>query len=536
MSSEIFEQLVTARGFGEDFLRPHYEDCLDPGLLPDMDKAVERIKRAVKQSEKCLIYGDYDVDGVTASAALYDALQLAGLESAEIMLPNRFSDGYGMSKKVVQKATSEQIKLVFTVDCGSRNHEIITELKQAGIDTVVTDHHECGASLPEAVAVVNPKRTDVKVPLELKELAGVGVVFKLAQALVKAGLIPAGQEKWLLDLVAVGTICDSMVLTGENRRLCRYGMLVLDKTRRLGLKALMASAGVKEASGDAIGYQVGPRINAAGRMDTAEKALRLLMANRRTLAANLAVELEQLNAARKKQQNCAIKEILDRGLSDDPVIVEQGAWHEGVLGIIAGRLTEDYRRPAFVLAPSGDTIKGSGRSFGEFNLAKALDTCREYIISGGGHAGACGVTIKPDGLAGFRRAINEYYQSLDLKNQERFMEIHEDLTVDDFSMLSLELMDELKLLEPFGEGNQVPIFRLANVRVMEMARLGANGQHLRLVVWDEKGKALKIMKFGAPEEYFHLQAGDTLDAWVTLEENDFRGLRSVEGRIVKLAW
>lgn len=536
MSSRVFDQLITARGFGEGFLHPQYENCLSPFLLPDMDKAVERIKLAVQNQEKCLIYGDYDVDGVTASTALYDTLTLAGLKEIEIMLPNRFTDGYGMSKKVVQKVKTDQINLVFTVDCGSRNHEIISELKKLGVDTVVTDHHECGATLPEAIAVVNPKRSDVKVNSDLKNLAGVGVVFKLAQALVEAGLIPSGQEKWLLDLVVVGTICDSMVLTGENRRLCHYGLLVLEKTRRLGLKALMLNAGVNRLGGDTVGFQIGPRLNAAGRMDTAERALNLLMANRRTVAAQLAAELEHLNAERKKQQNAAINEIEKRGLDDEPVIIERGEWHEGVLGIIAGRLTEEYRRPAFALAMIGDTMKGSGRSFGDFNLAAALDTCREYILGGGGHAGACGVTLRADGFEAFRQAMNTYYKSLNLHDQERFIEVHEDLVLNNFADLSLELIDDLKTLEPFGEGNQVPIFRLPDVRVMEVAHLGAKGQHLRLVVWDQHDQPLKIMKFNAPNDYLGLQNGDVIDAWVTLEENNFRGIRPVEGRIVKLAW
>lgn len=536
MSSQVFDQLIAARGFGEDFLCPQYEQCLDPFLLPDMKQAVERIKTAVQRGEKCLIYGDYDVDGVTASTALYDTLTLAGIKEIEIMLPNRFTDGYGMSTKVVQKVDADQINLVFTVDCGSRNHEIVSELKARQIDTVITDHHECGATLPEAVAVVNPKRHDVEIAADLRNLAGVGVVFKLAQALVTAGLIPAGQEKWLLDLVAIGTICDSMMLTGENRRLCHYGLMVLEKTRRLGLKALMLNAGVNHLGGDTVGFQIGPRLNAAGRMDTAERALNLLMANRRTVAAQLAAELERLNAERKKQQNAAITEIERRGLDDEPVIVEQGEWHEGVLGIIAGRLTEEYHRPAFALTRVDDGIKGSGRSFGDFNLAAALDTCREYITGGGGHAGACGVTLRADGLAAFRQALNTYYKSLNLRDQERFIAVREDLTVSDFSNLSLELIEDLKKLEPFGEGNQVPIFRLPDVRVMEVAHLGAKGQHLRLVVWDQHDQPFKMMKFNAPADYLHLQGGDVLDAWVTLEENSFRGIRSVEGRVVKLAW
>lgn len=547
--SKILEQLLAKRGFDRAFLAPKYEESVDPYLLLDMEKAVERVKRAVKKGERVLIYGDYDVDGVTASTALYDTLKLAGLQEVEIMLPNRFTDGYGMSKKVVQRAAETQAKmgekpitLVFTVDCGSRNNEIVAELKALGVDTVVTDHHECGGELPEAVAVINPKRRDwlpgedeLEKALELRELAGVGVVFKLAQALVKAGLIPEGQEKWLLDLVAIGTICDSMVLTGENRRLCRYGLLVLEKTRRPGLKELMLLAGVKKLDSEAIGFQIGPRLNAAGRMDTAEKALELLMAKRRPMAAQLALELETLNKERRAQQQAAVKEIEQFGVGDDPVIVVSGEWHEGILGIIAGKLTENYRRPAFVFGPAEGILKGSGRSFGDFNLATALDVCQKYILGGGGHAGACGVKIKSDGLADFRTAVNEYYRTLNLRDQERFLEIEADVVVEEFAELSLELVEELGALEPYGQGNAEPVFLLSGVRVVDVGKLGVDGQHLRLTVWDKQGKSFKLMCFYAPEEYLKLTGGEIIDAWITLAENEFRGIRSVEGRIVKLA-
>lgn len=538
--SKIFEQLLAARGLDASFLQPKYEECLDPTCLPDMEKAVERIKRAVEAQEKCIIYGDYDVDGVTASTALHDALKMAGIKDIEIMLPNRFTDGYGMSTKIVQRAKNSGARLVFTVDCGSRNHDIIHELCELGVDVIVTDHHECGDTLPEALAVINPKRRDLDPARPeaqgLRELAGVGVAFKLAQALVAAGLIKPGQEKWLLDLVAIGTVCDSMLLRGENRRLCKYGFLVLEKTRRPGLRELLRRAGVKEISGDAIGYQIGPRLNAAGRMETAEKALRLLMATSRTEAAALANELELLNDQRKHQQHSAVKEISERGIGAAPVIIERGDWHEGVLGIIAGRLVEEYHKPAFVLSQNGTELKGSGRSFGDFNLAAALEACREHIIGGGGHAAACGVKLAPERFEDFRAAVIDYYRSLELTDQERFLGIHEDLAVTNFEDFTLELIDELRTLEPFGEGNQTPIFRLPEVRVMEAARLGDNGQHLRLMLWDAAGHQFKVVGFNAPEPYLSLQSGDTVDAWITLEENTFRGIRNVEGRILKLAW
>lgn len=551
--SRIFEELLRVRECDAGFLCPKYEESVAAKLLPDMDKAVQRIKLAVERGEKVLIYGDYDVDGVTASTALYDTLRLSGVKEIEIMLPNRFRDGYGMSEKVVEKAVATGVGLVITVDCGSRNQEIVLELQEKGIDVVVTDHHECSDELPAAVAVVNPKRKDAlemalggtesaqekrkieRAVGELRELAGVGVVFKIAQGLVLAGLIPAGQEKWLLDLVLIGTVCDSMVLRGENRRLCYFGLKVLEKTRRAGLIELMREAGVKRLNTEAIGFQIGPRLNAAGRMETAEKALELLMAEERMAGAKLALELEELNKARKRQQQAAIREIKERGVSEGSVIVEQGAWHEGVLGIIAGRLVEEFRRPAFVLAEVEDGLKGSGRSFGEFNLAEALTVCERYIVGGGGHAGACGVKVEKGKVEEFRQAVCRYYDSLGLENQERFLTVQEDLEVRDFSELTLELIEEMRKLEPYGEGNAEPVFLLPEVRVVEAAKLGENGAHLRLTVWDQNGKSLKLMRFFAPEEDLRVREGATVNVWVNLAENEYRGIRSVEGRILKLA-
>ena len=548
--SKIFEQLVERRGLTREFLEPQYEECAAPGALPDMAAAVQRLGQAKARGEKVLIYGDYDVDGVTASTALDEALRLAGIEVAGVMLPNRFTDGYGMSRKVVERARETGAKLVVTVDCGSRNQEIVQELLEAGVETVVTDHHECGETLPAAVAVVNPKRRDVETmsgaavsggaagvetgAVGLRELAGVGVVFKLAQALVEAGMIPAGQEKWLLDLVLIGTICDSMRLRGENRRLVYYGMKVLEKTRRVGLQELLRTAGVKRLNGEAIGFQIGPRLNAAGRMETAETALRLLMTRRRTEAAALAEELEGLNRERRTQQQAAVREIGQRGVGKEPVIVEAGEWHEGILGIIAGRLVEEYQRPAFVLARAGDCYKGSGRSFGEFNLAEALKATEKWMISGGGHAAACGVKVPFEGLVEFAAAMNRYYEGLGLKEQERFLEVKEDLVVEDLGKLTLELMEELRQLEPFGEGNAEPRFLLPEMRVTEVARLGTEGQHLRLMLEDGRGGRLKLMRFFAPEEDLRTSVGEKVNVWATLAENVFRGTRSVEGRIERL--
>ena len=536
--SKLFERLVKKRGLTPDFLSPKYESLKDPFLLPDMKKAVARIKKAIETNEKILIYGDYDVDGVTASTALADSLKLAGIkaEDIEIMLPDRFADGYGMSPKLIPRAKKYGVKLVITVDCGSHNHEIIEELNGLGIDSIVTDHHEVGETLPEAIAVVNPKRRDFD-DKDLRNLAGVGVAFKLAEALAKEGLITSGQEKWLLDLVLIGTVCDNMPLTGENHILGFYGLKVLEKTRRPGLIELMRRAGVKSLNSEAIGFQIGPRLNAAGRLDTAELSLNLLRATDGPTAAELAEKLENLNKKRKTAQVAATNEIKKRGVSDEPVIIETGNWHEGILGIVAGRLVEEYEKPAFVLTETKNGIyKGSGRSFGDFNLAEALEFAKDVIINGGGHAAAAGVKVEQKNLYAFREKINEYYRSLNLKDQTKYLKTQPDLEVENLAELSLDFLEELKQLEPFGTGNEEPIFRLKNTEIYEIRKMGAEGQHLRLDMKDKNSRILKLVAFFAPETWLTLDpAYDKIEPIVKLTENDFNGVKSVEARLIDLS-
>ena len=538
--NKLFEQLLKKRQIDQDFLHPKYENLKDPFLLNDMEKAVERIKKAVSSQEKVMIYGDYDVDGVTASTVMEEALIVSGLnpQNITIMLPDRFADGYGMSPKLIERAKEKQITLVITVDCGSRNHAIVEELNTLKIDTIITDHHECEDTLPEALAVINPKRKDSQeIQESLHNLAGVGVAFKVAQALKKENLIPDGQEKWLLDLVLLGTICDSMSLTGENRILCYYGIKVLEKTRRKGLIELMKSAHVKTINSESIGFQLGPRLNAAGRLETADISLNLLRAKSSPEAAALAAKLEELNAKRRVEQTAATKEIDQRGISSDPVIIEVGKWHEGILGIVAGRLVETYKKPAFVLAEIDNNIlKGSGRSFGEFSLADALEHVSDTILGGGGHAGAAGVRLEQKNLYNFREKINAYYNSLNLKDQEKYLKTTADLDVEDLTEINEELVENLKLLEPFGPENEDPIFCFKNARIESTTRMGADQNHLRLDIVDKKGNKLKLVAFYAPEKWLALDTESTYDIQFRPTENEFRSVRSVEGRILDISF
>ena len=532
--NKVFIRLLETRGLKPSFLNPKYEDLTDPYILRDMDKATTRIIGAVQNHEKILIYGDYDVDGVTASTIMEQTLQLAGINPGhiDIMLPDRFADCYGMSPKLITHATEQGASLVITVDCGSKNHDIVNELNELGIDCIITDHHETADDLPEAVAVINPPRKDH--PTEkLQNLAGVGVAFKLAQALVSKNLIPNGQEKWLLDLVLLGTICDGMTLTGENRILGYYGLKVLGKTRRPGLKELMTKARVKNLTSESIGFQIGPRLNAAGRLDSANLSLNLLRAKTSIEAAPLAEKLEQLNKQRRSEQLAATKEIKDRGISDDPVIIETGKWHEGIIGIVAGHLVENYHKPAFVLTETENGIyKGSARSFGDFNLSDALTAVKDVIIKGGGHAAAAGVSVEQKNLYQFRERINEYYIGLHLPDQSKYLRQHADLDITDFSGLTLDFLSDLKSLEPFGPGNEEPIFRLTNAQIQNFTRMGAERNHLRIDLKDKTGKYLKLVAFYAPEEWLRLDPQfDRIEPLVRLVENDFNGVKSLEARI-----
>ncbi len=534
--NKLFERLCEVRHLDSDFLRPKYESLSDPYLIPDMEKAVNRIKKAIKNQEKILIYGDYDVDGVTSSTLMEEALTLAGANSKniEIMLPDRFADGYGMSPKLVKRAEKDKINLVITVDCGSRNHEIINELNALRIDTIVTDHHETDEKMPEALAIINPHRKDKPVE-KLQNLAGVGVAFKVAEALEKAKMIEKGQEKWLLDLVVLGTISDNMLLTGENHILGFYGLKVLAKTRRPGLIELMHRAGIKKLNSESIGFQIGPRLNAAGRLETAELSLDLLRSRSESEAAAFTEKLETLNKKRKTEQISATKEIIERGEKPDPVIIETGDWHEGVLGIVAGRLVEEFKKPAFVLTETVEGVfKGSGRSFGEFNLAEALTQVQDLILSGGGHALAAGVKVEQKNLYAFRERINEYYKSLNLKNQEKYLKQAPDLYIENLSECSLEFLEALKLLEPFGQGNEEPIFCLKNVEIDLIRKMGAENQHLRLDVKDKSGHILKLVSFYTPEKWFSFDYGTKIEPIVKLTENDFNGVKSVEARILDI--
>ncbi|GHU08364.1 hypothetical protein FACS189431_4480 [Alphaproteobacteria bacterium] len=570
MSKGVVRDILLKRGVPADehaaFLNPDYDATrYDPFLLPDMDKAVGRILQAIKNKEKVVIYGDYDVDGLSATAILLDALPRFGL-SVSAYTPDRFTEGYGLNMDALRGLAATDASLVITVDCGSLSHEEIEVANKLKLDVIVTDHHAVAEMMPPAVAVINPHRADSKYPF--MDLAGCGVAFKLVQALQQRVIasvakqssenenesgsprcarddavgLPAGHEKWLLDLVALGTVCDIVPLVDENRNNVYWGIEVLKKTRRPGLRALMAVTKTVPSTlnARAIGFVLGPRLNAAGRISTAQSALELLTTTDNKRALELARGLDDLNRTRRDEQDRIFKEAdesLDRGLTPigkECVLIVNGlGWNEGVIGIVASKLMEKYHKPTFVLSVGDKQAKGSGRSFGDFNLADAIEATREHLTKGGGHAAAGGVTLAPENIDKWRGALNDYYKTLGLKNQEKFLLPTEDIAMTVIAKIDVELVRELEKLEPFGMGNERPVFKISGVRSKYVDRIGKKSEHLKLTVEDRDGKTLKFLAFSPPENWF-ISQNERIDIWVALEINEWQGQQSVEGRILRL--
>ena len=540
----LFERILVARGLTtrvarEAFLQPDYAAVKhDPFLLPDMGKAVARLKQAREQGEKIVIYGDYDIDGLSATALLLDAFGKFGFEGVDAFIPNRFVEGYGMTMGAVDKVRDMGADLIVTVDTGSLCHAEIAYAASLGIDTVVTDHHNVAETPPPSVAAVNPKFSGHTYPF--RDLCGAGVAFKLVQALqTELDGLPDGYEKWLLDLVALGTVCDIVTLVDENRANVYWGLEVLKKQQRPGLKALMAVAGIEPEQVNArhLGFGLGPRMNAAGRLETAQHALDMLIARDGLAALEASEKLEELNGRRRSIQDTIFEEacVQAEELANDRVlVVSSGGWNHGVIGIVASKLVEKYKRPVFIIGERGEEATGSARSFGDFSAADAVRAADDIIIKGGGHGAAAGVTLETGKIGDFRRRVNEFYDSLQLTNQERYLLPRADVEIDDFSEIDEELVDNLAKMEPFGNGNPEPVLKITTASVLSMRRMGADGQHVKLALRDKNGKVLQMLAFNAPEEFFR-EPGDEVVAWFQPTVNEWQGIRSVEGRLLHLA-
>lgn len=539
--STLFNALLKNRGLAtkksqNDFLHPNYDSFADPLLLPDMEKAVQRIKTAYKKKEKIVIYGDYDIDGLSATAVLYDAFCSFGLQVATF-IPSRFDDGYGLSNEAIEKLAEHGATLIVTVDCGSLSVDEIAFARTLGVDVIVTDHHIIGEILPDAVAIINPQRDDHTYPFN--GFSGVGVAFQLVRALQQQLKgIKAGQEKWLLDLVALGTICDVVDLRGENRILVYWGLKVLQKTRRPGLQALMAVAKVDphKATTQTVGFMLGPRLNASGRLKSAQTSLDLLVSTSREEALSIAMKLNEMNQERRERQQLIFQEATaqaDTYKKDSVLVLSHSEWSHGIIGIVAAKIMETYKKPTFVLQELGDETKGSARSFGDFSVGMAVASAKDHIIKGGGHALAAGVSLSTQNIALFRQSVNEYYQSLQLIQQDAHLRPQEEIVVSDISDISIELVKEISLLEPFGQGNPQPIFKLEDMTVVDIRRMGDNKQHVRMTCRDQKKNTIQCIAFSAPKHFFIYPDTD-ITLWVTLEINEWQGNSSLQARLLEL--
>jgi single-stranded-DNA-specific exonuclease len=534
----LFDEILAARGLADasaDFLFPDYNKKHDPYLLPDMEKAVERLVQAREQQEHITIYGDYDIDGLTATTLLIDAFASFGFKHVDAFIPNRFIEGYGLTVDAVEQIAATGTQLIVTVDCGSVSYKEVERAGELGIDVIVTDHHTMGEILPPAVAVVNPKRDDHKYPFI--DLAGVGVAFKLVQALqTKLEGLPAGSEKWLLDLVALGTVCDVVTLLDENRTNVHWGLQVLAKTRRPGLRALMEVARVEPGKLDSrsLGFALGPRMNAAGRLETARHSLDMLLATENGSALEKAEQLDVLNVARRTDQAKIFKEAIIQAETyiADPVLVVSGAdWNHGIVGIVAAKLLEKYKKPAYVLQEMGDTSKGSARSYGGFSAVAAIRAAGDIVTKGGGHVLAAGVTLPTENIEAFRKHVNAFYKSLKLIDQVALLLPKADVVIADLSEVTEDLVMKLARLEPFGNGNPEPILRIENVIVTDQRRMGAENQHVKLEIKDKIGKRIQVLAFSAPDHFF-AEPGEQITILFQPTLNEWKGRRSVEGKLL----
>ena len=522
--NEFAALVLNARGFDTAEAVTAFLDVRpqlsDPWLLKDMDKAVERIRQAVENQEKITVFGDYDADGVTATALLYSYLEMLGAD-VYAYIPSRMTEGYGLSEAVCRRIAENGTTLIVTVDNGIGAIEEARVLKKLGVDLVVTDHHRAGAVLPDCCAVVDPYRADDECPF--KELAGVGVALKLAAAM-EDGEYDALLDDYA-DIVAIGTVADIVPLVCENRLIVLAGLAAMNNRTRCGIEALRKVAGYadKELNSLGIAFTLAPRINAAGRMGSARQALQLLLTEDEEEAMRLAKEIDHANLERQETEStifAQVEEYLDRypAQRNDRVLVVAGKqWHSGVIGIVASRLVERYGRPSIVISlEDGSVAKGSGRSVDGFSLYEALCYAGETLVQYGGHTLAAGFSVLPEKIDNFRRKINEYAATVG--------DISPSINIDcrlNPAHISVHILDALQDLEPFGAGNPAPMFGLFGMQIESIKGMG-NNRHLRLML-SRSGAHITAVRFGIGPDEFPYQKGDTVDLAVRIDKNVYMG-------------
>lgn len=520
-----------------NFLNPTLAQLVDPAQMLGMDKAVERLVKAIAQKQKITIYGDYDVDGTTSTALLMDFFQKVGAE-VDYYIPNRLREGYSLNAGAVRELKKRGTQVLITVDNGISARAEGELIKSLGIDLIITDHHEPPEELPPAFAILNPKQKGDQFPD--KQLAGVGVAFYLSMALRRglreAGLLPDREPnlRQALDLVAVGTIADLAPLRGLNRSLVREGLKVLSRTGRLGLRALMEVSGVDgEVRADQVAFRIGPRINAVGRLEDASIGVRLLLSNDQKEARTLAEKLNSANISRQELEDQITQEamaliesekLLDRHRG---LVVFRPNWHQGVVGIVASRLVDKFYRPSIVLTQEGENCKGSARSISNFNLVEALRSCEDLLLKYGGHAYAAGLTLEKKNLAAFQERFDQLIDS-QLKEEDFQPALKVDVE-SDFSAINEELLDQLKRLEPFGLGNPAPVLMFRKAKVRESRVVGE--KHIRLRIGGS-GRFFGAIGFRMLEK--RPPVASLCDLAFVPEWNEWNGNKNIQLRLLDL--
>ncbi len=534
--SPVLAKILTRRGADNIsdarwFLKSDELYLYDPFLLCDMDRAVERIKKAINDGEKICVYGDYDVDGITATAVMYKYFRS---KKCDVMyyIPKRLTEGYGMNRSAVEKLAEEGVKLIVTVDNGITADPEIKYAKTLGIDVVVTDHHECRTELPHCCAVVNPKRPDDRYPFE--SLAGVGVAFKVVCALEGENADDEFIDNYA-DLVSLGTIADVMPLFDENRQLVARGLSCMSRGSNKGISSLIDAAMFeknkshdKKVTASTVGFLIAPRLNAAGRIGEVEKAVELLVADDYGVCAKISRELCDKNRERQQIENRIYTEAVEiiensHDFENDRIIVVCcDGWHHGVVGIVASRITEKYGLPSILICRENGVGKGSARSIKGFNINEAIHTCNDILVRHGGHELAAGLTIDLDNVDEFRKRINDYARKrITDELLEGYVEIDAELSGEE---LSLEVCEELLNLEPFGTTNPIPSLYIRDAKVREVITLGQN-KHTKLIL-EKDNVQVEGLLFGFPGENFTVPASGMVDVLFNLDINEFRGERT----------
>ncbi len=528
----VVVQLLHKRGLNtqeeiDEFLNPDYsEDIHDPYLFSDMEKATDRIYQSIKKKELITIFGDYDADGVSSAIILREVLLSLGAQ-VEVYLPHREKDGYGLSKKAVEEFKKNNTKVIITVDCGISSLQEIKEAQENKIDVIITDHHSIPEELPIAHSIIHPK-VDKQYPF--KGLAGGGVAFKLAQGLLHSKnnkKVKKEQEKWLLDMVAIATVADMMPLLGENRTLLKYGLIVLQKTRRIGLQNLIKVCNLKEINTRSIGFSIAPRINAAGRMDHANLAYYLLKEENREKAYQLALELNNSNTERQKITETMFRQALalKLNLDDKLLIFYNKEWSAGLTGLVASKLLRKYNRPCLVITENKETkdLVGSGRSIKEFNVTEVLGEVEDTLLRFGGHPQACGFSLKEENLEEFKeRIIKITNHKLKDINPQSELDIELEINFTDINWKLVELVNKFK---PFGKDNEEPLLLSKDIIITNLKKAGQNEKHLKLELMKDNKK---INCIGFSLAFKELKIGDQVNIVYNLSINEWNGNRQIQ--------